>query len=351
MPDVQEVFRMSTQEVEQDPGALERQFKRRHRRKRNRNLVTFAVAMAIGVGAILLALITRPANDGRTPADDSSSPAVLPRSDVSVFVDIASGERTLLPGSTAGAFDVQVSPDGTRFAFTDFSDPPARSTVVDVDGINARRISPPTTDALGVRWMTRSTLVYQGRVPHTNQIGDLFVVDAGSGKTTPITHLNPATTYSIYFMAPAPSPDGHTVLFQRWNGEIADPRWDIWAASVEGGEPTLVRRDAGLPAFSPDGATIAFLRAPQSGSCAAPSSCWRSHELWLMDADGAGPRMLVESDAMLDWPRWSPDGTQIAYVDGGVIKLVDVDTGDIQVVTNGEIAEWYDDHTLIVDAS
>jgi Tol biopolymer transport system component len=351
MPDVEEVFRLSTQKVEQDPGALERQFRRRDRRNRNHKLGAFAIAMAIGVAAIVLVLMTRPASDGRTPANDSSSPTAPPRSDAYAFVDVATGERTPLPWSTTDAFDYQVSPDGTRFAFTDFSDPPARSTVVDLDGTNARRISPPTTDALGVRWMTRSTLVYQGRVQHTNQIGDLFVVDVRSRETMRITHLNPATTYSIYFMATAPSPDGGTVLFQRWNGEIADPRWDIWSASVEGGEPTLVRRDAGLPAFSPDGTTIAFLRAPQPGSCSRPASCWRSHELWLMDADGTDERMLIDSDQLLDWPRWSPDGTRIAYVDGGVIKLVDVDTVHTQVVTNGGIAEWYDDDTLIVGAS
>src|SRR5687767_8635305 len=52
MPDVQEVFRLSTQKVRQDPGAMERQRTRQRRAERNRKLGTFAVAATIVVAAV-----------------------------------------------------------------------------------------------------------------------------------------------------------------------------------------------------------------------------------------------------------------------------------------------------------
>ena len=48
MPDVQEVFRMSTQKVRPDPGFTERQEQRQRRTARNRKLGAFAVVAVIG---------------------------------------------------------------------------------------------------------------------------------------------------------------------------------------------------------------------------------------------------------------------------------------------------------------
>ena len=45
----------------------------------------------------------------------------------------------------------------------------------------------------------------------------------------------------------------------------------------------------------------------------------------------------------------SPDGTRIAYVDGGAIYVVDVDTGQsFEVANRGSGVEWLDDDTLVV---
>jgi hypothetical protein len=45
----------------------------------------------------------------------------------------------------------------------------------------------------------------------------------------------------------------------------------------------------------------------------------------------------------------SPDGSRIAYQDGGSIYVVDVSTGEATKVADGEIAEWLDDDRLIVN--
>lgn len=78
MPDVQEVFRMSTQKVRQDPGALERQHTRQRRRSVGRKVGALVVATAIGLVAVALILGTRPGENATTPADESPTVTVHP---------------------------------------------------------------------------------------------------------------------------------------------------------------------------------------------------------------------------------------------------------------------------------
>lgn len=122
--------------------------------------------------------------------------------------------------------------------------------------------------------------------------------------------------------------------------------WDLWSTSEEwasiGGGPSLLRKNAAHGSFSPDGTTIVYLDRPR-----IQGWTFGAGSIWLMDADGSDPRPLVEGDAMA-WPRWSPDGTRIAYEDGGQIYVVDVATGDADALADGGAPEWLDDDTLIV---
>ena len=60
MPEVQEVFRMSTQKVRPDPGALERQHTRQRRSSIGKKVGALAVAAAIGLAALIVILSTHP---------------------------------------------------------------------------------------------------------------------------------------------------------------------------------------------------------------------------------------------------------------------------------------------------
>ena len=69
--------------------------------------------------------------------------------------------------------------------------------------------------------------------------------------------------------------------------------------------------------------------------------------LWISSVGGGTPGAQV-AEGRLTWLRWSPDGTQISYADGGSIYVLDVATGSATRVADGGTAEWFDDHTLIV---
>jgi hypothetical protein len=61
---------------------------------------------------------------------------------------------------------------------------------------------------------------------------------------------------------------------------------------------------------------------------------------------------LVEANESIWWPTLSPDGEGIAYQDGGSIYVVLFGEAglspEFSKVTDGEIAEWLDNDTLIV---
>jgi Tol biopolymer transport system component len=212
--------------------------------------------------------------------------------------------------------------------------------VANADGTGVRPLTPQGVDGFGARWSPDgSTVVYQRRDGATLELGNLVVVDVSSGETTQITNLEPAS-HGWWFMAPSFSPDGQTIIFHIPRGrQGADTRWDVWSVPVAGGEPTRLVRDASMGIYGPDGRTLAYVDSPRG--------LWSSPVLMLADADGGDPRALVEGDA-IDFPRWSPDGTRIAYTDRGRDYIVYVATGETSLVAEGGAADWFDEDTLVI---
>jgi TolB protein len=138
-------------------------------------------------------------------------------------------------------------------------------------------------------------LVFQGE---SGGLPELWILRGGSRR--PVRLLPPG----IAAFHPATSIRGE-VAFMR---PAADGRQTLWLASRDGSGLQRWSADTGdiqLPAFSPDGQRMAYVRIGNGGN----------PEIWIaathrQDHLNLRPRRLVASGLA---PAWSPDGTRIAF--------------------------------------
>jgi len=120
----------------------------------------------------------------------------------------------------------------------------------------------------------------------------------------------------------SPSPDGRSVVYAN-AGRIwrLDPGQ---AAHPLTGEPVFIDNQ---PRWSPDGHSVIFERAPAGDPA--------NFDIWMMAADGASPRRLVEKGRV---PYWMPDSRGITYCSTSDYYLYNLDlaTGRSRRVTDEE---------------
>ena len=131
------------------------------------------------------------------------------------------------------------------------------------------------------------------------------------------------TNNSTYDGTPAWSPDGAKIAFT----SKRTGRYQVWVMNADGSNQHALTNlpNAYDPAWSPDGSQIAFdADADNDGF----------EELWLMNADGSGQRQIYDppqSNQLVYARSWSADGRHVAFT-----RL----TYDGPVTTEAIIAAW-----------
>lgn len=216
-------------------------------------------------------------------------------------IDPDGQNRLELTSGSDQHYDPSFSADGERIVFA--SAPPATTPgqiwVMNHDGSGQAQLTAGTPNALDLSpefSPNGRTIVfdrYNGMV--TTQVWAMN--DDGSGQTQLTTAANSSRTPSF-------SPDGSKIVFAR-SGPAGSA---IWIMNSDGSDPTPLTTgsssaDDGSPSFSPDGRQIVFDR--YNGS---------QQDIWVMNADGTGQAPVTSTPQLESGASFSPDGSQIAFV-------------------------------------
>ena len=216
--------------------------------------------------------------------------------------------------------------------------------LLDVDGGNVQQLTnAPGWDGRPAWSPDGIRIAFGSDRDGSNQI---YVMDADGGSVRQLTD-GPGSSGGMVW-----SPDGTHIVFEIYRVG----NYDLYLADADGGNARQLTEhpaDELYPAWSPDGTRIAFTSDRDSDS--------GRREIYVMDSDGTNLYRLTDHTAESGWtsvqaPRWSPDGTRIAFSSGGGsvahIYVVEVDGGNLQRLTTRELRyegspRWSPDGTRI----
>lgn len=139
-----------------------------------------------------------------------------------------------------------------------------------------------------------------------------------------------------------------TLLVVRGSGRASE----IYAMRPDGSESRQLTNNAYVdddPDWSPDGSRIVLVSAQDS----TPGAPTRRPEIFVMNADGSDMRRLLVTTGPARHPRWSPDGSRIAFagydadVQGYRLYVLNSDGSNVRLLTPSPIEnfspEWSPD--------
>ena len=120
----------------------------------------------------------------------------------------------------------------------------------------------------------------------------------------------------------------------RWVTYILYPEQTLWRSRADGSDRrqlTFVPVSAGLPRFSPDGTQIAYI-AHQKG---------QKWKVYLVPRDGGAPQDVADTPYDQADPSWSSDGKKLAFgrfaeIETGGIHLVDLATRQVSDIPGSQ---------------
>ncbi len=139
------------------------------------------------------------------------------------------------------------------------------------------------------------TLSPDGRTLVVELVGQLWRLPVGGGGATPLTPSSEEARNPRY------APEGHSIVYQRFDGR----QWDLWLLDLDDGSQkqlTSTPANERQPDFSSDGRSVVFASDRTGHYC-----------LWSLDLDSGVSTQLTEEPGEAAFPTVSELG-QIAYV-------------------------------------
>ncbi|MDP1580489.1 MAG: S9 family peptidase [Candidatus Didemnitutus sp.] len=263
------------------------------------------------------------------------------------LVSTSGGEPRRLTSTPKNERHARWSPDGKWLAFESNREGDYQIWLLSLAGGEASQLTSLSTGATGPVWS-----------PSGDKIAFVSEIFA-ENSTLPFAEADKANKAELdrRTNSKVKARIATTLLYRHWDSWVEGKRQHLFvlevANGVARGEPRNVtpgENDA-VPtsstfsagdeyAFSPDGNSLAFTAPPLP----LREQAWRTnHDIWLVDLTTLARRPLTTNPAADGYPRFSPDGTKLAYraqavadneADRWRLMVLDLTTGEHRVIAD-----------------
>ena len=275
------------------------------------------------------------------------------------------GEAELLTGGTGVAthYHPRYSPDGSTVAFISDREGQNNLWLMDPDGSNPRAVfSDQALRAVETAWSADGDYIFVRLQSVVGGFGaggrsGIWMYHKDGGDGIQVVDDQPQAQW------PSPSEDGRYLYFHVYTGppglqgrDAIAGHWQVRRKDLRTGEilnitagtaAQQVRSSSGsayAPEISPDGRHLAFARRIPGGTIS-----YRGHSfgprtaLWIRDLETGRERVAmdpitidnaegIKTLRILPGYSWSADGSRIVITQGGKIRILDIESGEVTTV-------------------
>ena len=363
MPELREVFEMTTKQAEPDVDAWREQEGRQ--RETNRNKKVGALAVATAIGLVALVVVIQAARDGtRTTPGIAPTPRPTTTAEevatdflyATAFFNMDQAVSYLADDADLDGLGLEGTREFRRWL-----------SLLEAQGFELMPTSCEETGSSGLGTYVHCTFDFHGirsdeigRGPYRGSSYDLTVRD---DKIVRVRSYLEISTFGPEMWDPFSDwvstnyPEDAAVMYNetltdyrltRESIRLWEQRTREWASEIRSsvapeeadhildldtGTKTRLSEsivgaesEATQYAASSDGSTIAFVAPDENGA----------NQIFVADLDGSGIRQVTFDPMGAQWPAWSPDGTLIAYSvgDPGKLFILQVATGETRQATD-----------------
>jgi Tol biopolymer transport system component len=205
-----------------------------------------------------------------------------------------------IPGGLFFQVQPAWSPDGRKIAFSSGRDGTAHLFVMDTDGTGTRRLTDTDQGDEMPSWSADGKRIVFSRE------GAIFEIPAAGGTGHRVGHGTGNAQNPVF------SPDGRRIAYDYRKPGFTNREIYVMNADGTGIRPvTNLRYVSGIPAWSPDGKTLAFQSNLRG----------KRFQIYTIGVDGRGLRQITQAPAntYAIQPAWTPDGKAVGYSRDGAI--------------------------------
>lgn len=237
------------------------------------------------------------------------------------------------PDWMRGDADPAVSPDGSRVAFARwFTTSSADVFVVNADGRDLQRLSHDNAQVQGLAWTPDGKdVVFSSSRDGVYRLWRIPAAGRSGTEPRRIGDAGPNAVSPVICGGPPPRLVCARTIYDFDIGRIDLPSRP--SAGQSGSDIISSTRNDDSPRFSPDGSKIAFV-SDRSGNV----------EIWVANSDGSNPMQVTFLGGPSGSPHWSPDGRSIVFdslvANNKDIFTIPVDGGYPRRITTDKSQDW-----------